>query len=68
MDSLEERIVKKALDEAERRLEKAVPDIEKRHNEGIKNSTDEPQTLISGGIDEIGVNQSINEKESKPNK
>ena len=40
--------VQRAIDEAKKRLRDAKPGIEKRHQEGIANSTDEPDILKSG--------------------
>jgi len=55
--------VKKALEEAEKRLEEKLADIDSRHEKGVKQSSDEPDTLRSGTIDEVGLKRAEKEQE-----
>ncbi|WP_444915558.1 hypothetical protein [Microbulbifer sp. TRSA007] len=51
--------IKKALEDAEKRLEKLLPDIEKRHNEAAQNSPDEPDNLKEGVADDLEIPRAI---------
>lgn len=63
--------VKKALQDAEKRLKERLVDIEKRFEKGQSDGLDEPEHLRSGsGIDEVELKRIIKEQqdESKKNK
>lgn len=45
--------IEDALKRAKQRLKEAKPGIDKRHKEGVKNSTDEPAVLKSGYRDDL---------------
>ncbi|OZG73099.1 hypothetical protein BTA51_11420 [Hahella sp. CCB-MM4] len=52
----------KALREAEKRLEELLPEIEKRHKQGVKNSIDEPDGLKSGQPDDLEIRREVREQ------
>ena len=52
-----------ALKEAEKRLDEMLPEIEKRHSEGVENSADEPANLKSGYTDDLLIRRAIKEQE-----
>ncbi len=58
--------IQDALKRARQRLDKAKPDIEKRHEEGVQNSTEEPTVLKSGYKDDLRSKRA--EKEQKNDK
>ncbi len=58
--------VQKAVQKAKQRLENAKPDIEKRHEKGVENSTEEPTILKSGYRDDLRSKRT--EKEQKNDK
>ncbi|WP_444899873.1 hypothetical protein ACJJIX_04095 [Microbulbifer sp. VAAC004] len=51
--------IKKALEDAEKRLEGLLPDIEKRHSEATQNSPDEPDNLKEGIVDDLEIPRAI---------
>lgn len=57
---------KKALEEAEKRLEEQLPLIKKRHEAAIQNTTDEPKHLRSGmSLSELDIKRILKEQESE---
>ena len=66
MDSNEDIEVQRAIEEAKKRLKDAKPGIEKRHQEGVENSTEEPDILKSGYKDDLRSKRA--EKEQKDDK
>lgn len=58
--------IKKALDDAEKRLERSLDKIEERHQAGVKNSNREPDVLKSGSFDEVGLKRAEKEQERRP--
>lgn len=57
--------IKDAILEAEERLEKLLPDIEKRHQSGVEKSTEEPDGLKSGSRDDLEIKRAIKEQEDE---
>lgn len=45
--------IQEALQRAKQRLKDAKPNIEKRHEEGVQNATEEPDILKSGCKDDL---------------
>ncbi|QIL90094.1 hypothetical protein GNX18_10250 [Microbulbifer sp. SH-1] len=58
--------IKKALEDAERRLEERLPGIEKRHREAVENSPDEPEHLKEGAVDDLEILRAIKEQKNEP--
>lgn len=61
--------VKKALEDAEKRLEERLTDIEKRFEKGRNGDLEEPEHLRSGaGIDEVELKRIIKEQQDESQK
>lgn len=57
--------VKDALEKAKQRLKEALPGIKERNEEGQQNSTEEPDVLRSGHLDEVGLRREIKEQDDE---
>lgn len=61
--------VKKALEDAEKRLAERLADIEKRFEKSQNEALDEPEHLRSGaGIDEVELKRIIKEQQDESQK
>lgn len=58
--------IQKALEEAKKRLDRMKPEIEKRHKNGVENSTEEPEGLKTGGTDDLTKRRTIKEQKDAP--
>lgn len=56
--------IQKALYRAKQRLKDARPSINKRHEEGVQNATDEPDILKSGYKDDLRPKRAEKEQKS----
>lgn len=58
--------IKKALEDAEKRLDELLPEIEKRQKKAADKNLEEPDHLRSGiSIDELSVKRAEKEQESE---
>ncbi|WP_444929733.1 hypothetical protein ACJJIF_18375 [Microbulbifer sp. SSSA002] len=57
--------IKKVLEDAEKRLEELLPDIEKRYKEADQNSPDEPDNLKEGIVDDLEIPRAIKEQKDE---
>jgi hypothetical protein len=57
---------KKALAEAEKRLNDSLPEIQKRHEKGVRESSEEPDTLKSGTpLNELEIKRILKEQDNE---
>jgi len=58
--------LKRALEDAEKHLDKLLPDIEKRQKKAAEKGLEEPEHLKSGvSIDEVEIKRAIKEQENE---
>lgn len=57
--------IKKVLEDAEKRLDEFLPDIEKRHRKAVEDSSDEPENLKEGAVDDLEIPRAIKEQKDE---